>query len=184
MRVNNSSRPILPQDFEFLYKKIMNKQPNQSIHSKDYDTLWTWLGPVLRNLRFDAPIRELWLGGFFWSFLSNVDSENLLQSHPPGTFLLRFSNSSKGSLVITYKQSRAKIRQYLVQKQNSLVEFVGSQPSLLRFLKADISPNFDSISVTLVEKDVAFQKLNFKKKIIKDDKKENCYDFDMHNLQY
>jgi len=116
-------RPLTTKDFEFLCKRIMSKElMNQIIH-KDFDNLWAWFGPVLRNIRYEPGIRQFWMNGLFWGFLTTPEAESLLECYPPGAFLLRFSTTIKGGLVVTYKQSRTRVRQYLVKRQGTLEDF-------------------------------------------------------------
>jgi hypothetical protein len=125
--MGNVERPLTTKDFEFLCKWIMSKELMSSVLHKDFDNLWSWFGPVLRNIRYEPGICLFWLNGLFWGFLTTPEAEGLLEPFPPGSFLLRFSTTIKGGLVVTYKQTRTRVRQYLIKRQETLEDFLRSQ---------------------------------------------------------
>lgn len=44
---------------------------------------------------------------WFFGFISHVETEYLLESQPPGTFLIRFSKSNPGSFALGFRMNNA-----------------------------------------------------------------------------
>ena len=49
-------------------------------------------------------MKDLWKKGYVMGFVARTKAESLLQQQPPGTFLLRFSDSKRGGVSIAYKK--------------------------------------------------------------------------------
>ena len=48
-------------------------------------------------------MRALWIDGAIMGFVDRKYAEDLLKASAPGTFLLRFSDSELGGVIIAYK---------------------------------------------------------------------------------
>jgi len=183
LQLTTVERPITTKDFEYLCKCVMSKDLVSPVIHKDFDRLWSWFGPVMRNIRYEPGLRQFWVNGLFWGFLTTAEAEELLKHRHPGCFLLRFSTSVNGGIVVTYKQSRTQARHYLIKRQGTLEDFLRSQLALTKFLKVETQDSNDII--TVIEKETAFAMLGLKKKPQKLTEKKQCsYDIDMHPLHY
>ena len=49
-------------------------------------------------------MKGLWKKGYVMGFVARTKAESLLHQQPPGTFLLRFSDSMRGGVSITYRK--------------------------------------------------------------------------------
>lgn len=60
----------------------------------EFERLWHWIYPVALTLA-NPQLRELWESGDPWiaGFLTRGEAEAALETHPEGTFLLRFGPS-------------------------------------------------------------------------------------------
>lgn len=67
------------------------------------NTLWGWLGHVVREIRFKKDVNALWLNGCIAPFfVGRAEAEQLLTGAQPGTFIVRFSESQAGSFVLSF----------------------------------------------------------------------------------
>jgi hypothetical protein len=73
-----------------------------SIDSKSLDKFWQWFGPALNRMHFKRHLASLWADGIIGGFMSRADAEAALQTAPVGAFLIRFSDTRAGQLVISY----------------------------------------------------------------------------------
>ena len=64
-------------------------------------TFWEWFHSTLALTQRD--MKDLWKMGYVMGFIARTKAESLLQTQPPGTFLLRFSDSMRGGVSIAYK---------------------------------------------------------------------------------
>ena len=48
---------------------------------------------------------KIWAKGFVIGFIKKMDAESFLLDRPPGTFLLRFSDSTKGGVTLGSRQT-------------------------------------------------------------------------------
>lgn len=79
-----------------------SKFADKSIITKnDFDEFLKWFGKVLRKIRHQQTFHTLWAKGLVYGFISRQESEKLLKNYPDGTFLVRFSESAFGKVVIT-----------------------------------------------------------------------------------
>lgn len=73
-----------------------------SIDSKSLDKFWQWFGPALNRMHFKRHLASLWADGIIGGFMSRADAEAALQTASVGAFLIRFSDTRAGQLVISY----------------------------------------------------------------------------------
>jgi hypothetical protein len=93
-------RPLSLCDLNYLARKAFHDK--KMINKEDYDQFWNWFGLVCRRIRHQLPFHSLWMKGFVLGFISRKDSEKILECEAPGTFLIRFSESNHGKIVISY----------------------------------------------------------------------------------
>lgn len=93
-------RPLSLFDLNYLARRSFNDK--RMITKDDYDQFWNWFGLVCRRIRHQLPFHSLWMKGLVWGFISRKDSERVMESEPPGTFLIRFSESNPGKIVVSY----------------------------------------------------------------------------------
>ena len=63
-------------------------------------TFWEWFQSIL--VLTQQHMQDLWKKGYVLGFVSKAKVESLLRQQPPGTFLLRFSDSKIGGVSISY----------------------------------------------------------------------------------
>lgn len=67
----------------------------------DVDTFLLWFGKVVRRIRHHQSFHTLWVKGLVYGFISRDECERLLETKPPGTFLIRFSETAVSKVVIS-----------------------------------------------------------------------------------
>jgi signal transducer and activator of transcription 5B len=63
-------------------------------------TFWEWFQSILALTQHH--MQDLWKKGYVLGFVSKAKVESILRQQPPGTFLLRFSDSRIGGVSISY----------------------------------------------------------------------------------
>ena len=107
----NTGRRLSDDNIKFLAEKLFGNyisDPNNSMvswarFSKEnlpgqIFTFWDWFYAILK-LTTDH-LRDLWHAGHIIGFITRPHAEELLRDQPPGTFLLRFSDSKLGGISI------------------------------------------------------------------------------------
>jgi len=173
---NNVVRGLHPEEMLFIMKKFDEKERKRNplgefIDNKEYDQFWDWFGVVLQKIRHQHFLLPMWTQGLFWGFLSKAQSEQVLDKQDVGVFLLRFSESSPGTIAVSYKQSPVLVRHYLFkgcdpgQKGPSLPQFIRETNSLKTFLLIKTPLEFtENRKLFLIEKNHALQKIGVPKK--------------------
>jgi len=203
-----TERMILPSEFEFLFNRKIGKELSLSQYHSDYhqrrtensakvvitttdfDQFWEWFGVVLQKIRYQKFLYQLWSTGLIYGFIGKEQAEDLLASSEIGTFLLRWSERSAGSLAVAYKQSNCGVRHYLIQGKDtigqgrSLPQFVRETSSLVRFLQLRVVPgSLLRVRSCVVDKEKALNKIGTKRKMGKKEEEEKLYyDTEIANL--
>lgn len=60
-------RPFNTYDFSYLHNLKFDNSP--VITQKQYDSFWTWFGPILHKIRYQRHICSLWTRGYICGFL-------------------------------------------------------------------------------------------------------------------
>ena len=81
-------------DFDYLHKLKFDN--TNIINQKQFDSFWTWFGPILHKIRYQRHICSLWTRGYIAGFLTRDEVEAVLKSEKVGTFLIRFSERVAG----------------------------------------------------------------------------------------
>ena len=78
-------------------------------------TFWEWFHRTL--VLTQCHLKDFWKNGYVMGFVARTKAESLLQQQPPGTFLLRFSDSMRGGVSIAYKNryTIGKLKPYKVE---------------------------------------------------------------------
>jgi hypothetical protein len=107
---------------------------------EEFIIFWRWFGKTVHKLRYQRHLCSLWLCGFLHIILARDVVNEILIPHQPGVFLVRFSESNPGALVISYKLDDPNpsqcIRHYLVSNadlsgaKKTLPDFLDSHSSL------------------------------------------------------
>uniref|UniRef100_A0A904MVA4 Signal transducer and activator of transcription n=2 Tax=Culex pipiens complex TaxID=518105 RepID=A0A904MVA4_CULQU len=63
-------------------------------------TFWEWFYAAIKVTR--DSLKDIWNDGHMVGFVDKARAEQDLRQHPPGTFLLRFSDSQQGGITIAY----------------------------------------------------------------------------------
>jgi hypothetical protein len=135
------TRPLDPKAFEFfLTCKIGGRQFASShvVTQKDYDNFWLWFSAVLQKVRYQKYLLPMWTLGLFWGIISKADAEKVLDPFGAGTFLLRFSERSVGSMAVAYKQSQNRVCHYMIKGTDTN----NQGRSLPQFLRSGYKRNF------------------------------------------
>jgi hypothetical protein len=143
----DSSRPLSPHDFAYIFDRYLKDSEAQIVTKQQFQAMWEWFGSMLCRIRHDSLVLDLWLHGYIMGFITKEDSERLLISEPPGTFIIRFSYQDPGSFAIAYTAPEGNsVNHYLISKNDvhmacSLDVFLGEKP-FFKFLLQTI-PSFD-----------------------------------------
>uniref|UniRef100_A0A671XUD4 Signal transducer and activator of transcription n=1 Tax=Sparus aurata TaxID=8175 RepID=A0A671XUD4_SPAAU len=82
-------------------------------------SFWVWLDNIIDLVK--KYILALWNEGYIMGFISKERERALLSPKPPGTFLLRFSESSKeGGITFTWVEKDISVEPYTKQQLNSM----------------------------------------------------------------
>jgi signal transducer and activator of transcription 5B len=116
-------RELTAENLHFIAEKLFNSElsvpftdPNnlQQVTWHDFCkkkitdrsfTFWEWFYSNLKLIKEYASVA--WNSGYVDGFISKVRAEEKLRNSPHGTFLLRFSDSVKGSISIAYTMKSA-----------------------------------------------------------------------------
>ena len=97
---DHPQRPLQLAELEHFHKHHFGKRAE--IGAKALDKFWQWFGPALNRLHFKRHMSTLWSNGVIAGFMSRDAAIEALVDKPPGSFLIRFSDSRAGQLVISY----------------------------------------------------------------------------------
>ena len=177
-------RPLALEDLAYVHQKLGGRATIERSVWKDF---WKWLEESLRKIRFAKHLCDMWLQGDIAGFINRTDTERLLADQPPGTFLVRLSDTSAGHFVISYSVDEAannggsgnagsaadastsstvagnkRIKHYLVTKDDtstkkSLAEFMRNNPRLVYVLQVSVTTTNGKRAVSRVIKDKALK---------------------------
>ena len=98
--VTKPERPLSLSDLNFLAKwRFENKT---TITKEAYEEFWSWFGLACRRIRHQLPFHSLWMKGLILGLISRQDAERLLGGEAIGTFVIRFSETNPGKIVLSY----------------------------------------------------------------------------------
>jgi len=186
----NPLRPLVIQEFAFIFLKVSKKinDTNAPVSQKDFDSFWEWFGPVLHKLRFCKFLLQMWVHGLVWGIIDKREAEKELEKFAAGSFIIRFSERTPGSLALAYKQRNSLCRHYLLKDSEitgqgkSLPNYIRNQKSLINFLK--IQDYSLQRKLKLIDKHKALQKIGNKKfKEHVEGDKETDYDPEVLDLE-
>ncbi|ESO13135.1 hypothetical protein HELRODRAFT_159758 [Helobdella robusta] len=63
------------------------------LHRKDYN-IWMWIYACLNLVSSKLLVKNEWMKEYIYGFISKDDAKRKLENEPPGTFLLRFSETN------------------------------------------------------------------------------------------
>jgi hypothetical protein len=164
-------RPLCVEEFGYLHAKLGGKR---AIERSAWNELWKKLQDCLRKIRFAKHLCEMWNEGAIAGFVNRTDTERVLQAEPVGAFMVRFSDSTDGSFVISYvneDESGKSIKHYLVTEQDtstkkSLAEFVRAHPRLVYLVKVGVHGNTGLRTTHRELKEAALSKYYGKNKLV------------------
>jgi len=129
-------RPLSPHDMHYIHINFFASRTH--VDHKSYQRFWEWFGKVLQKLRYQRHWVTLWNLGLIYGFISREAVLAQLAARPVGSFLLRFSETSAGSISIGFKSADMdkSVKNYLVKEDDvtgvrkSLADFIwyASQP--------------------------------------------------------
>ncbi len=97
-------RPLSIHDLNYIARFKFDN--HAVINKSEFDEFLKWFGKVLRKIRHQQNFHSLWVKGLVFGFIGREEAESLLSSHPAGTFLIRFSESAPGKVVLTSVHDR------------------------------------------------------------------------------
>jgi hypothetical protein len=127
-------------DLHYIHQNFFGSA--SSVNQKNAERFWDWFGKVLRELRYQKNLCAMWKMGFIYGFLHRDLVQRTLINCNPGSFLLRFSESSPGSLTVGYRippmpgmdpqqlVGQKAVRNYLIKDD----DIMGPKKSLADFL--------------------------------------------------
>ncbi|XP_055306025.1 uncharacterized protein LOC129570447 [Sitodiplosis mosellana] len=104
--------PLAYEDFRYLYAKIFGTTEINADATVSFAqfcknmlpdrkfTFWDWFYAVIKLSR--DHLREPWMEGLVTGFISRPHTEERLTNCPPGTFLLRFTDTFLGGISVAY----------------------------------------------------------------------------------
>ena len=95
----NPERALSLHDLNYIARARFENR--SEINKSDFDEFLQWFGQVLRKIRHQPQFHQLWVKGLVYGFIGRDEAEKLLAPHQPGTFLIRFSESVPGKVVVT-----------------------------------------------------------------------------------
>lgn len=119
-------------DLDHIHSHFFNSQP--TVDYKSFQRFWDWYGKVLHRLRYQRHVAALWTEGLIFGMVGREGVCEQLVSRPPGTFLMRFSESSAGFIAVGYRVSGANagIKNYLVKQEDTASATVKTLPDFIR----------------------------------------------------
>jgi hypothetical protein len=109
-------RPLSQNDLNYLARTLFDNR--REITKEEFNKFWDWFGLACRRIRHQLPFHTLWMKGLVFGFISRPEAEILLKNEDPGTFLIRFSVTSPGKLVLSYvkydRQKHKEISHFLL----------------------------------------------------------------------
>lgn len=150
LRVTQGSRPLSHSDLAYLRARIGH---GERLNVAEFESFWRWFGKVLYKIRHHRFL-PFWVRGVLYGFLSKRDTCLLLQNQPPGTFLIRFSDSNPGELAIAYRRD-AQIHHYLLSAEDQkkpLIDFLAERESFSILLRVQTDPSTGEAHIQPVPK--------------------------------
>jgi len=160
---SNIVRPLSVDEICYIYERLGRKD---SFYKDTWNEFWKKIEECLRKVRFSKHVTEMWISGLIVGFFTRDQAEVTLAADPEGTFLIRFSETSAGSWVISFVGSNSSgrcIKHYLVSilelnSKISLAEFIVHQRHLTQVVKVSVNPVSLRLKPVRVAKDDAFGK--------------------------
>jgi hypothetical protein len=162
-------RPLALQDMHYLFQVKFSSNigvaapaNDTPVSSKVYDNFWAWFGPGLHKIRYQRHMCPLWVRGLICGFLQRGETERVLQSAPPGSFLLRLSERVEGKFALDYvvlDNNERKICHYLISSDDvigpkkTLPDFLGHAKNFRYLIQMSQDIETDTRMFTLCEKD-------------------------------
>jgi EF-hand fold domain/SH2 domain len=100
--LREAQRPLSLADLDYIHR--LQFKARNSVHQKDFDHFWAWLGRLVHKIRHQKSFSQLWLAGLVYGFISKCGAEEILENTPAGTFLIRFSERAAGKQAVAYRK--------------------------------------------------------------------------------
>ena len=110
--VTKPERPLSLSDLNFLAKWRFGDKT--TITKAAYDDFWSWFGLACRRIRHQLPFHSLWMKGLILGLISREDAEQLLRPERVGTFVIRFSETNPGKIVLSYVKEEGRVSHFLL----------------------------------------------------------------------
>ena len=165
-------RPLSAYDLQYLRDKWVDGRKTVTV--KEFERFWAWFGATCHTLKYQKHVCLLWHRGFISGFLSRDDANVALLDQPPGSILIRFSESLPGQLVISHTphEAPAAIKHYLVRitdtsEKITLPDFLRHQSQWRYLLRYATDPTTGVPGFSRVSKQAALE--SFYSKGVNDD---------------
>jgi len=148
---SNPSRPLQQYELQYFHSlKIFNnnrsnQQNKDNCVTKDQvENFFKWFGSVCSLIHYKKHILQFWAKGYIFRFTSKEQVIKLLEYEKPGTFVIRFSESSNGLFSVSYVGTEVEttIAKGKTNKSNNNGESIKKQKVHSYLLKPeDTGPN-------------------------------------------
>jgi hypothetical protein len=131
LRVTEAPRPLAPADLDYLRSKL----PAGVTKQDQFDAFWKWFGRVSKAIHLQKNL-PMWTKGVIYGFLSKSAAEELLQPHPDGSAVLRFSDKNPGQFALAYKKG-SRMHHYLMSEDDQkkpLLDFLSDRTAITNML--------------------------------------------------
>jgi hypothetical protein len=103
---SNPSRPLQQYELQYFHSlKIFNNNKSNKdmcVSRDQVESFFKWFGSVCSLIHYKKHILQFWTKGFIFRFTSKEQVIKLLEYEKPGTFVIRFSESSNGLFSVSY----------------------------------------------------------------------------------
>eukprot|EP01091_Cochliopodium_minus_P017252 TRINITY_DN6703_c0_g1_i1.p1 TRINITY_DN6703_c0_g1~~TRINITY_DN6703_c0_g1_i1.p1 ORF type:complete len:676 (-),score=161.22 TRINITY_DN6703_c0_g1_i1:31-2058(-) len=126
----NFTRSLTNSDFQFFYHEKCNTQDHMFL--TDFQMFWEWFGGTCHHYRHNKSIRNLYLQGLIFGFISKETCNSLLTGQRHGSFIIRNSQASNdGSFTIAFLNNQGLIRHSKIEPKKVAPPY-SSLPDYLR----------------------------------------------------
>eukprot|EP00727_Mastigamoeba_balamuthi_P009430 m51a1_g5109 hypothetical protein (594) ;mRNA; r:330268-333115 len=139
--MSSPQRPLSQYDLFYIHKTFFGERPAVTVNA--FEVFWAWFGQALSTLRHQRPVLPLWMQGLVYGFANRADVDRTLNQQPPGTFLVRFSESTPGNFAVAYSCGGGTVKHYLVLPKDlnlykTLPEFLMSRDDFINVLQLQV----------------------------------------------
>jgi len=151
--LSQPQRALSIADLKFM-KTVWFEGAEDGVTALQIETFWKWFSQVLRNLRYQRYLINMWTMRLIFGFADRTEVDRQLAAKVTGAFILRFSqNSQPGSIVIAFKTADVTkpVKNYLIKpediKGRTLPDFLRTRNDLRYILQSTNIPSPDETPI-------------------------------------